>query len=949
MIAAFVLACVSSSFAYNVGEYAYNATQRFKVLGENLVQNGNFAQARDGWYGIDKETAPNADVWDFIEGAGPNGENVLQSLGATANEPLCNDWQLQGGGYIVSFDMKYTAAGITSIITAGSDTGNNCMDFFLNGDGSFTKVASTEEAPVTNVATAQNYVADEWKSVVFFFTAEQGQHLVMHFERLAEGFQITNFEIHEAAEVYDVRIIQNRLAFARQLMDDPNFNVDEAQEARANLEGIIATIEEMIAAGEMDDKDYAESTMVNFEDEGLSPYLDATTQNLKKNTYFNYVENLTAFPKYNRGSISEGQVIGGFQFHGGNWLHGQGAAELAKQIQGTYDNGPGSVALYSTVMPAGKYMVSAEVRNAYCDKDYNLTFSLESEVKGFVGSDSVSFDMIKGEDYVRFYLVGEVKEGEDFQAGFWWAGPSTGSRFDIRNFEIRSFTDVESYFDHRTAWNAFIAQWNAATSSREKMMELIGDGNYPWVQDSLNTALAQWDPYRNEVIAKGWINAEGEDAGVATTDELNDWALYQGVELYSEPDEEGNVSRLQYQVVRGYQNATNFVINTNQPFTVLAEAIDAAKQTRNNIAYSTGDRETYKAAILKALNTIKTVRETTSDEKIEADSQVLADALAELNAATEAFIASAELKPFVTIDFSNDFELLTNEDGTENYAIKGEGGQMLFPSDAVDLTHGTDIQGTAGYNWSLGHGEELLDVLRVGSPAASVEVPVEVADNEALSVSLDLWIGYLNKCNTIIELQNAAGQTVTKLLRNNSNGTSETTFGLTADDINKYMTTRGNSSTSNVAIMVDANKTSITMVIDYKNKTQKLTLVNGNAGTFEGAPVALNTDDVETTNEEGETVMAPFDYKVAKLVVSSNYSSQKNNDRRSWLDNVVMSKYPVVELEDDITDSPWANAIETVNVAPVAKRQGIYTLSGQKVEKAVKGLYIINGKKVFVK
>jgi len=152
-----------------------------------------------------------------------------------------------------------------------------------------------------------------------------------------------------------------------------------------------------------------------------------------------------------------------------------------------------------------------------------------------------------------------------------------------------------------------------------------------------------------------------------------------------------------------------------------------------------------------------------------------------------------------------------------------------------------------------------------------------------------------------------------------------------------------------VAIMVDANKTSITMVIDYKNKTQKLTLVNGNAGTFEGAPVALNTDDVETTNEEGETVMAPFDYKVAKLVVSSNYSSQKNNDRRSWLDNVVMSKYPVVELEDDITDSPWANAIETVNVAPVAKRQGIYTLSGQKVEKAVKGLYIINGKKVFVK
>lgn len=950
-LAAFALAFVGSSFAFEVNEYVYNTTQRFKITGENKVTNGNFAEASAGWYGVDLETSPNPENWDFAlgVGGGPGGVNTVTSLAASADNPLCNSWTLDAGSYIVSIDVKFMAAGNTSI-----GGGTNSIDFFLNTDGSFVKAASTDEAPVINVSSAQYVPAEEWTTLVWYFTVEDGQKLVMRLSNLVADNQVTNIAIHPAMSVYDTRIVERRFAFVRQLMEDPNFNTDEAQEAKANLQGLIETMEGMIAGGEFDDPDAAAGFLASFETEGVEPFLAVTTQNLKKETYFKYVEDLTAFPKYNRGGISDGQVIGGFQFHGGNWLHGSGAVELAKQIQGTYDNGPGSVALYSTVMPAGKYMVSAEVRNAYCASNYALTFNLESEVKAFIGSDSVSLGTIKGEDYVRYYFVGEVKEGEVFQAGFWWGGPSTGSRFDIRNFEIRAFSDVESYVNHRTAWNTFINQWNAAVSSRQKVRELIGNGNYVWEQDSLNAALAQWDPYYNEIIAKGWINADGEDAGIATTEELNDWALYQGVELYGEPAEEGgDPVRLQYQVVRGYQNASNYVIATNKPFTDLAEAIDAAKNTRNNMAYSTGDRETYKTAILKALETIKTVRATTNDDKIESDGLVLANALAELNAATEAFIASASLKPFLTIDFSNDFVLQTPEEGEEFYVINGEGGQMTFPSAAVDLNHATDLSAfTAGYAWSLGHGEELLDVLRVGSPEAYVEVPVEVSDNEALSINFDMWIGYLNKCNTVIELRNAAGETVAKILRNNSNGTSETTFGLTADELNKYITTKGSSSTSNVAICADDNKTNFTMVIDYNNKTQQLTLVNGKNGTFEGAPVALNTAEVETTNDAGEVVMVPFDNKVAKLVISSTYSSQKNNDRRSWLDNISMSKYPVVAFEEDITDSPWAevsgiNAVN-VNAAPV---QGIYNLQGVRMDghQLPAGLYIINGRKVVIK
>lgn len=45
----------------------------------------------------------------------------------------------------------------------------------------------------------------------------------------------------------------------------------------------------------------------------------------------------------------------------------------------------------------------------------------------------------------------------------------------------------------------------------------------------------------------------------------------------------------------------------------------------------------------------------------------------------------------------------------------------------------------------------------------------------------------------------------------------------------------------------------------------------------------------------------------------------------------------------------WDAISETVVAEPGQQKQVIYDLSGRRVQKAVKGLYIINGKKVYVK
>ncbi len=46
---------------------------------------------------------------------------------------------------------------------------------------------------------------------------------------------------------------------------------------------------------------------------------------------------------------------------------------------------------------------------------------------------------------------------------------------------------------------------------------------------------------------------------------------------------------------------------------------------------------------------------------------------------------------------------------------------------------------------------------------------------------------------------------------------------------------------------------------------------------------------------------------------------------------------------------PGEDGIENINANLLNKQNAIYNLNGQKVEKATKGLYIINGKKVVIK
>ena len=931
LLAALALVSVVGAFALEVDSYVYNAAgERMKITGENLVANGNFATGLDGWT-LTGETAET--TFTVVDGEGPNGEAVLKSNGATEGDVLSCVWgpeaKLEGGQtYVVSFQIKPSGSPLTT--TVGTTVGSNYIDFFMNGDGSTTHVATTDEAPVVNIATAKvGLLADVWSTVAYTFDYSEGQYVVMHLERLATDAMVTNIAIQTAEKVYDIRIAEAKFAFAKQLMDDPNFNTADAADARTKLANWITRLEGLIEAGEFDDESDSEEKMERFNNL-FEEYLDVSSVNMQSQIPG---LDIASQDYYGRGGIGSRAATYKLDLSG-NWGHLDTEPDaLRSAIQLNYAHSA-TYAAYHEDFPAGKYFFTAEIRNANTGKTSWPTepvFNLEMDgCKMFIANDSIDLETISGEQYQRFYMIADVDEAGKFRAGVYWPGVSSGGAFFIRNTSVRAFDlTVLDQVEHIQAWKTYIAQWNAAVGARKNVAAKYGNANYPWAQDSLMSAMQTWDPVYFGHQSLGWSTAEGTDAGVASTDELTEWATYQG----ADPE-----SGVQYQLVRNYQWANNYVVNMNKVITDLGNAIEEAKKTRNKGTNATGDRDTYRAAIVAALNTLTTLRATTTDATREADSTTFANALETLNAATAAFLASVTDIPIVDIDFSNPFTPVLDEEGAEsgNYVIKGVAGEMNFGSKVNLENNNTDV------TFVLGVDEEYLDVLRVGNGTGTVALNT-ADDMNKLVAQFDLFVGNLSGKNVYVELQNEAGERVAGFSINRYNASlayndfnSVLTTGGDGLNLLDYVTGVGSSSASNGAIAAESNKSHFELTVDYQNQKLQGTLVNGKNATCEGVAMPFRSEIT--------------DQKVTKFVLGSNYN---NKDRRCWFDNLKVFTYGAgaADFDEDITDPTWAETTGINNIAgTTAAPAGIYSLTGVKLNGVpAKGLYIMNGKKYIVK
>lgn len=941
----FAMVALMGWVGMSAADYVYTTDARYKLTGENLVLNGDFTEqnlgdiSTFGWSQNTTDTPLSTDAWAIATGVGPNGENVLERKDGTSSQ-LCQIIPLTPEAYyVVSFDIKANA-NFTSVIEQGK---TNSIDVYVNASGTADKTAD-ETHYFKQLATTIN-VTDQWQTVAFALVPDTAiqTYAVISMEQLPAGTQICNVQVVEAQPVYDLRIAERAQAWAQKLYDEPAF-----AEGKEALNTSMNQLSQVMANERASEN---ESTMMNAVERlntALETYLDANTKNIAE--LFKNID-ITSFAKYNRGQIGNQQVINNFKFYGNNWWHSAEADYFQKYILKGNDNDPGSLALYNKYLPKGKYFIAAEVLNGTSGRgsnDWSTVPDLTSTVRGYVNGDTLSAEnavTISGPEYTKVYFIGNLEEGKEFEAGFWWASADRSlienatPVFMIKNMEVRAFDQsVLDQVNHSQAFESYMAQWNAVMNARKTTYSLLDQPMYPWGQKDLKAAMEIWEPLFSVQYKNWWSDNDGKDTGKATTDELTDWTNYQGVDTASVAER-----YKKFGLVRGFQDANNALIALNQPFADLKEAIEAAKAERIKGVNANGNRETFKTAIKTAINTLNTTIASTTDDTRVADSTTIANAITELQRAQSTFLTEVEnasnVEVLVDIDFSNKMEkvdIYTEDLVTDStYVVKGAKGEIDFGKN-VNL----DNTVTNTTKFELGFGQDSTGVLRIGNATATAALPA-LGASDVVTVSFDVWFGKFSGKSVFVQLRNNAGEQVAGFSYNRYNNAVDYNDFNDAEntgmDIAGIVNKNGIGNVNDLSILADNYKSSFQLVIDYGAKT-----VQGYINGQEGGKIAMKEMD---------------DNVITTFAMGSSYN---NAGRRSWFDNLKITKVSAVpaDMEQDITEEywpeekPWEENYTTGirEVGNSSVKAPIYSIFGTRLQSIPqKGLYIMNGKKFVVK
>ena len=920
LFAAMAMACAMGSSAIEVGEYAYTATQRVKITGENLVTNGNFADGTEGWINAAGE-AVSAEVWSFGEGLGPNGENVLTSMsGSTADAALCGKWTVpQGGGYVVMLDIKGEAVAYTTRQVGAT----NSIDFWFSAsaeDFEFNRKMDRRNVPKQNItpfddgtldiATSAGYDT-EWKTLAFYAIGEEGRNILMRIEKLSQNTSITNIQIYPAEEVYDDRALKTKLDFVDKLIATGKFVNDTENGFIDNIvEGAIRPMLESAGQGSLDDKSSIEGMMESYEDE-LKDWLVA-----------NGADMLAGEKRWSAyGDTRKMDGIGGnWKGTGGRWFaHNNGGSTIitdnGDEIGFRFQGGMAAAAAsqYYPVTPKapGTYMFALDITGYYMEGtsgssyDYlegttwNYIPFFSREFKGvtmFAGKDIMGSDVEANEamnveqegqkvdcgainnanarnncqKFVVFYEVSQadVDAGTPIYFGITYiptdAPNKLGSNVNIANPQIICIGETQEEANYKAEVAAIIVQQGPLKDrldwAKADVQKTAAD-DFPWGQAALQEAIDTYQPVYDESLT-----IIDENGNV-----LNEGFIREKLAAKADDETATLYSEDLLKAVQAMNSARSTFSRTNNPIPTTRTAIKNAQDVLADALFTTGDKATFEAAIATAQATLDEILASTNDEAREADVERLTAARTALSEATEVFKASATIQPIITIDFSNKFE--QNEEGQN--IIKGDGGEMVFTGAVnADTNNGDDIA------YKLGYGEEYTDVLRVGNGEATVALPEPVVtDEEAVRFYFDMWFGNLSGKSMIIELRNANNERVAGFKFNRYNGVVEyNDFNNEANeglDLAKYVSGQGSSSVGDAGICIDANKSSFDLQVNYSAGTVKGAVINGTNGTCTGIALPINPELA--------------DNKVTTFVLSSDYATYSG--RLSWFDNLKVYKY----------------------------------------------------------
>lgn len=905
-----------TSFAYNVGEYVYTHDAKFKVVGNNILTNGNFSSNYDGWKDY-ADGALSPDYWSIETGAAQDGGNVIQSADAAAD--LTGNYMYQavpfetGKSYVITFKMKGVEPGTSSITQKTS----NYVDVFANADGTTSKTADRFQQVATTDA-----ISAEWTSYSYSFTdtvsGGSTGYIIVSFGQLAQGTQISDIAINEVEQVYDSRIADKEIAYGKSLLA-----IDDFKNGRDDFMGVLEGVEAAFKGSELDDVAAAEDALKSFV-EAEDIFLDANSYDVS--SMINSKQLWTTKLQKANGTYGDWYVEGSTR-----WFHDPASDPYIRDyIQASY-NLPAGTAKIVKEMPAGKYFFSCEskgyrmagtgsaVRNT---PDY--TYVVEG-AKVFIGKDSVSFDLDQ-RNFERHFVMSTLAEGDTLNAGFWHPATSVDNQLGgqvymqtpvLRIIGDNSNGEMQKYVEDYVTLKNIATQANSLKVMLDSAVVISAKAEYPWGKAELNDTTTKYQAVYSELSV-----------------------LQPGAELF---DVAADSLKQSMSIVR---SAIHTYYNLNAPYTDLKAQIAQANESINLPANANGDKATFKAVIDKAQglinNTTAEYNEGLAQQMKDAKTE-LADAQSAFESSTAAFNNPSDLQlvnPFFAS--AGKYKIPTGWTGVmdENSNAKWKGGTNK------NYENGTFVSAWKGYTYFPKNSvAQQVNVLKSGVYVLSCQT---ICYNEKGSQDGDRnthsGVFYYGK------LSESADSIATHMIHTNRNvGYYPEIYAVVYDK-------------------ADEVETSIEFGFNALNNTccNQYTF-GGNHLRYMGPKAKFDTDlaaALAASLEKGAAMYQSIASFENDATVESNTDLTYGNiyinlghaveyAQAAETSSQKMTAY--YQLEDAIKN---ANVVVTgvkgIIAEPVAKIQkGVYTLTGVKVADNAanlpQGLYIVNGKKVIVK
>ena len=509
------------SFAYQQGDAVYTFNGKFKIIGENMLTNGDFSDGVNGWTGLTGNAVP-TDTFSVVPAGGPDGMNCLQvsMSGGTLGTNLHNSAnfrqsvRLTPGNYVFTYKVKALTGGCTSN-TRSSGRNDNYQDVFLNNSGKSPYLSTNEADNITSsVAAYVETEAGNWMTVSYNYRVEADEYVNFEFFNLIQYDCFADFGVYPVEQVGDDRLLQDAVKTLEAFVaDETNFPgaadylVGPIEDLKASMENPDLTV---------DDVNGMVSMILGSDGSALQEYLNTISADVSK--YFNYF----TFDDCAEKSANKG-AADGWTESGGRWgvsapWSNYSTRHIFADINGGYGLGAGSQ-YQSAFLPKGKYlyMVQASAYQYYtaAKETYIVDwYNQRSGLKYFINADSVDMtDVPTWKANTYFHVVNVANDGEQ-TLGFYRAANEAASgndrnrvsgggqvHFDNMHIRILGVTDedVERFFLENNLADA----QNSLKTMIDSAKTVIADSRYIWgkdvLQDSINVSQGIYDQYTNAV------------------------------------------------------------------------------------------------------------------------------------------------------------------------------------------------------------------------------------------------------------------------------------------------------------------------------------------------------------------------------------------------------------------------------------------------------------------